>query len=166
MADAETPSRRLQQQYRAQLQQGSFVLPEVRRWENGVPFWGELFYLSLTEAEQLRDLAQRSSQLPGPAPTIGIQLCASSLKLSNRLAVQINEAGYAGLMQFEDLADEQDGFLRIAVGDGLYAVIVMQAMLREFWLQLTLQTCRHSLTVIQESTCLGYWESDLVLPRV
>ncbi|WP_190805111.1 hypothetical protein [Leptolyngbya sp. FACHB-261] len=160
-----TPSLRLQQLYRDQLSHGQFVMPELQRWEKGVPFWGELFYLSQPEADYLRTLCPRSSHLPGPAPTIGIQLCASSLKLSERLAVQINETGYGGLVQFEDLAD-QDCFLRIAFGASLYPVIVMQSMLREFWLQLTLNACRHSLTVTQEDSCLGYWESDLLLPRL
>jgi hypothetical protein len=159
-----TPSQQLQQCLRAQQQQGELILPPLQRWEKGLPFWGELLYLSYPEAQSYRETASRVSQLVGETPQQGIQLCVDGWDLRLKLAIQINTVGYGGLVQFEDL--QQDCFLRILVGQHLYPVIVAQHFLKDFWLQLTLHTCRHFLTVIDGDQCLGFWESDLVLPGV
>ncbi|MDX2273511.1 MAG: hypothetical protein NW237_16380 [Cyanobacteriota bacterium] len=159
-----TASQLLQASLRQQQQQGSLQLPALQRWEKGIPLWGEIIYFSEAEALKLRSCCQRSSELVGRAPQQGIQLCADFPELSRRLAMQIHTAGYGGLVQFEDLAEE-DCFLRVVVGEGLYPVIVAQSLLKDFWMQLTLQACRHFLTVIDQGECLGFWESDLVLAR-
>ncbi len=161
-----TSSQHLQDQLRQRQLAGTFTLPPLERWEKGIPFWGEIIYLSGAEALQFREATPRSSPLSmGAIPQQGIQLCVDSPDLSLKLASQINDWGYGGLVQFEDLSHE-DCFLKIVVGEHLYPVIVAQPFLREFWLQLTLNACRHFLTVIDQGQCLGFWESDVVLaPR-
>ncbi len=159
-----TPSQILQQHLRLQLQHNSWQLPALQRWEKGLPLWGEIVYLSQPEAEHWQRQTSRLSRLQGNWVLQGIQLCGDSPELSRRLAIQINEAGYGGLVQFENLAQE-DCFLQLVVGASTYPVIVAQPLLKDFWMQLTLQACRHFLTVIDGGTCLGFWESDLLLSR-
>jgi hypothetical protein len=159
-----TPSQSLQQYLRQQSQDNTWQLPSLQRWEKGLPLWGEIVYLSQPEAEEWQHQTSRLSRLPGIPAQQGIQLCGDSLELSRRLAIHINEAGYGGLVQFDNLAQE-DCFLRLVVGESTYPVIVAQPLLRDFWMQLTLQACRHFLTVIDGGTCLGFWESDLILSR-
>ncbi len=164
MDDSVTPSHRLQADLRQRQQDGSYTLPELERWDKGIPFWGEIVSTSQPEAEQWRASAPRLSCLPGDAPQQGIQLCCDGPDLNLRLASQINDTGYGGLVQFEDLAHD-DCFLRILVGGHMYPVIVDQALLKDFWTQLMLKACRHFLTVIDQGICLGFWESDVTLRR-
>jgi len=160
-----TPSQRLQQELRQLSLEGTLTLPPLQRWEKGLPFWGEIVSLSAAEALQFRDSSPRQSCLEeSEIPLQGIQLCGDSPELSTRLAIQINDQGYGGLVQFNDL-DHDDCFLRIWVGESLYPVIVAQNLLKTFWLQLTLGACRHFLTVIDGGNCLGFWESDVIVPQ-
>jgi hypothetical protein len=159
-----TSSQKRQQQLRQQQQEGSLTLPPLERWEKGLTFWGEIVYLSAPEVLRLRQESPRCSCLTDKAPQQGIQLCADFPEFSRRLAMHIDQGGYGGLVQFEDLENE-DCFLRILVGDHLYPVIVAQHLLRDFWMQLTLNACRHFLAVIDAGQCLGYWESDVILSR-
>lgn len=160
-----TASQRLQRELRQLNLAGSLTLPPLQRWEKGLPFWGEIITLSAAEALQFRDSTLRQSILEASEiPLQGIQLCGDSPELSTRLAIQINDRGYGGLVQFEDL-DHDDCFLRIVVGESQYPVIVAQHLLKDFWTQLTLNACRHFLTVIDNGDCLGFWESDVILPR-
>ncbi len=160
-----TASRQLQQELRQSSLDGSLTLPPLQRWEKGVPFWGEIISLSAAEAHQFRESSPRRSYLQADEiPLQGIQLCGDSPELSTRLAIQINDRGYGGLVQFDDL-EHEDCFLRIWVGDSLYPVIVAQPLLKDFWMQITLGACRHFLTVIDGGECLGFWESDVVVPR-
>ncbi len=159
-----TASQLRQQELRQHQQEGTLQLPPLQRWEKGLPFWGEIIYLSEPEADRLRQGSPRQSCLEGTVPQQGIQLCGDSPELSSRLAIQINDAGYGGLVLFDDL-DHEDCFLRILVGESMYPVIVAHNLLRDFWMQLTLNACRHFLTVIDSGDCLGFWESDLILSR-
>lgn len=160
-----TASQRLQQELRQLTLAGSLTLPPLQRWDKGLPFWGEIVSLSAAEALQFRDSSPRQSCLEAEAiPLQGIQLCGDSPELSTRLAIQINDKGYGGLVQFENL-DHEDCFLRIIVGNSMYPVIVAHHLLKDFWLQVTLNACRHFLTVIDGGDCLGFWESDVILPR-
>ncbi|NJK64180.1 MAG: hypothetical protein HC921_17155 [Synechococcaceae cyanobacterium SM2_3_1] len=159
-----TPSQILQEHLRQQLQHDTWQLPSLQRWEKGVPLWGEIVYLSHPEAEHWQRQTSRLSRLEGSFAQQGIQLCGDSPELSRRLAIQINEAGYGGLVQFDNLTQE-DCFLRLVVGESVYPVIVAQPLLRDFWMQLTLQACRHFLTVIDGGICQGFWESDVILRR-
>lgn len=159
-----TPSQKLQQCLRSQQNQGDLILPPLQRWEKGLPFWGELLYLSYPEAQSYRDKTSRVSQLAGETPQQGIQLCVDGWDLRLKLAIQINDMGYGGLVQFDNLQQE-DCFLRILVGSHLYPVIVAQHLLKDFWSQLALNTCRHFLTVMDGDKCLGFWESDVILHR-
>jgi hypothetical protein len=151
----------LQQQLRNQLNQGSYVLPPLKRW-GGAPFWGVLIRLSRTEAESFRTQPPHHALISGEAPVLGLAIGGSYAKESERLAFDIDCQGYGGIVQFNDYTHE-DTFLRIVFGESQYPILVPIDQLKDFWAELTLGCCRHFLMVAHESHCYGCWESDLLL---
>ncbi|MBC8123451.1 MAG: hypothetical protein H7Y22_16640 [Gemmatimonadaceae bacterium] len=160
-----TATQKLQFQLRRHREAGDEIaLPPAVRWRDGVPLWSEIIYCSSAEAAQLRDRAALVNLLQQQAPTIGLVIEAEFEQFGRQLAQDVEAQGYGGLVRFEDL-ETRDTFLRVMVGDGLYPLIVRQDMLKDFWMQLTLQCERHFLALGWRDACYGYWESDLVFAQ-
>ncbi len=152
----------LQQQLRNQLNQSSYVLPPLKRWGDGAPFWGVLIRLSRAEAESFRTQPPYHYLIPREAPVLGLAIGGSYAKESERLAFDIDYQGYGGIVQFNDYTHE-DTFLRIVFGESQYPILVPIDHLKDFWAELMVGCCRHFLMVAHESHCYGWWESDLLL---
>ncbi|BAC89230.1 hypothetical protein [Gloeobacter violaceus] len=158
-------TQKLQFELRSRRERGeATTLPPRTRWREGVLLWAEIVYCSPAEAQQLRDGAERLHVLSEQPPAIGLVITPEFDEHGRRLAMDVDQHGYGGLVRFENLLTE-DNYLQVMVGEGLYPLIVREEELMHFWMQLTLQCERHFLAVASEKVCFGYWESDLALSR-